>query len=85
MYTLAGNINEISESRKIFYFTVWKIQNFTLTREKFRGNTVLCSRILNELVDFTKFLPKNGESRFPQFSHCGKLAEKFLNFHTVSK
>ena len=29
---LAENINEISESRKIFYFTVWKKHNFTLTK-----------------------------------------------------
>ena len=51
---LAGNINEISESRKIFYFTVWKIQNFTLAIsnicQKFRQINVFIEELNRKLI-----------------------------------
>ena len=51
--------------------TVWKNKKFTFTCEIFREMSVhvQCNLVL-KCIDFTEFLPKYGESKFPKFSHC---------------
>ena len=46
------------------HITMWENEKFTLTEKKFRQIN------FSKTVTFTKYLPKMGESKFPEFPQC---------------
>ena len=55
--------------------TVWKNENFTLTKKNLSSNQHF-SILISSNVTFTKFLPKKNESIFPKFPHCARKKSK---------
>ena len=71
-------VNEDLESTKLCclstVFTVWKNENFTLTKNI--SSNQHFSIFISTNVTFTKCLPKMHESKFPKFPHCARKKSK---------